>query len=69
MCNLHIDEVTSTLLVPVILFSPDRLNITDRALVKRFQEKYATLLRKYMNWRYGTERTDNIYPKTFTSNC
>jgi hypothetical protein len=63
MCNLHIDEVTSTLLVPVILFSPDRLNIKDLDLVKRLQEKYATLLRKYMNWRYGVEQTDMIYPK------
>ncbi len=63
MCNLHIDEVTSTLLVPVILFSPDRLNIQNLELVKRLQEKYATLLRKYMNWRYGNERTDIIYPK------
>jgi hypothetical protein len=63
MCNLHIDEVTSTLLVPIILFSPDRLNLKDLELVKRLQEKYATLLRKYMNWRYGVEQTDIIYPK------
>jgi hypothetical protein len=63
MCNLHIDEVTSTLLVPIILFSPDRLNIKDLDLVKRLQEKYATILRKYMNWRYGIEQTDIIYPK------
>ncbi|CAF1963911.1 unnamed protein product [Rotaria magnacalcarata] len=63
MCNLHVDEVTSTLLVPVILFSPDRLNINDLTLVKRLQEKYVTLLRKYMNWRYGIEQTDSIYPK------
>jgi len=63
MCNLHIDEVTSTLLVPIILFSPDRLNLKDLDLVKRLQEKYATLLRKYMNWRYGIEQTDIIYPK------
>jgi hypothetical protein len=32
-------------------------------LVKRLQVKYASLLRKYMNWRYGVEHTDNIYPK------
>jgi hypothetical protein len=63
MCNLHIDEVASTLLVPIILFSPDRLNIKDLDLVKRLQEKYATLLRKYMNWRYGIEQADLIYPK------
>jgi hypothetical protein len=63
MSNLHIDEVTSTLLVPIILFSPDRSNIIDLDLVKRLQEKYATILRKYMNWRYGIEQTDNIYPK------
>jgi hypothetical protein len=63
MSNLHIDEVTSTLLVPIILFSPDRSNIIDLDLVKRLQEKYATVLRKYMNWRYGIEQTDNIYPK------
>ncbi|CAF0716398.1 unnamed protein product [Adineta steineri] len=63
MCNLRVDEVTSTLLVPVILFSPDRLNIKDIDLVKRLQEKYATILRKYMNWRYGVEHTDKIYPK------
>jgi hypothetical protein len=63
MSNLHVDEVTSTLLVPIILFSPDRLNIKDLDLVKRLQEQYASLLRKYMNWRYGLEQTDNIYPK------
>ncbi|CAF3753277.1 unnamed protein product [Rotaria sp. Silwood1] len=63
MCNLHVDEVTSTLLAPIILFSPDRLNINDLNLVKRLQEKYATILRKYMNWRYGVEQTENIYPK------
>ncbi len=63
MCNLHIDEVTSTLLVPVILFSPDRTNIKDLELVKCLQIKYVTLLRKYMNWRYGNEQTENIYPK------
>jgi hypothetical protein len=63
MCNLHVDEVTSTLLVPVILFSPDRTNIKDLELVKCLQIKYVTLLRKYMNWRYGNEQTENIYPK------
>ena len=63
MCNLHIDEVTSTLLVPVILFSPDRSNIEDLDLVKRLQVKYVTLLKKYMNWRYGCEATEHIYPK------
>jgi hypothetical protein len=63
MCNLHVDEVTSTLLLPVILFSPDRSNIKDFELVKRLQIKYVTLLRKYMNWRYGIEQTEDIYPK------
>ena len=63
MCNLHVDEVTSTLLVPVILFSPDRSNIKDLDLVKRLQVKYVTLLKKYMNWRYGCEQTELIYPK------
>jgi len=63
MCHLHVDEVTSTLLVPVILFSPDRSNIKDLDLVKRLQIKYVTLLQKYMNWRYGIEQTENIYPK------
>ena len=63
MSNLNIDEVTSTLLVPVILFSPDRSNIVDLDSVKHLQIKYVSLLRKYMQWRYGTERAENIYPK------
>ena len=63
MCNLNVDEVTSTLLAPVILFSPDRPNIKDLDLVKRLQVKYATVLRKYMNWRYSVEYTDSVYPK------
>lgn len=63
MCNLEVDEVTSTLLAPVILFSPDRSNIVDLKLVKSFQVKYVSLLQKYMNWRYGVEVTENIYPK------
>ena len=63
MCNLGIDEITSTLLTPVILFSPDRLNVNDRTLVGRLQEKYAMLLRKYINWSHGTEQTEDIYSK------
>ncbi|CAF3052897.1 unnamed protein product [Rotaria sp. Silwood2] len=63
MCNLEVDEVTSTLLAPVILFSPDRSNITDLDLVKRLQIKYVTLIQKYMYWRYGVDHTENIYPK------
>jgi len=63
MCNLHIDEVTSTLLAPVILFSPDRSNIKDLDLVQRLQIKYVRLIGKYMNWRYGIELAENIYPK------
>lgn len=63
MCDLQIDEVTSTLLVPVILFSPDRPNIKDIEAVKRLQVKYVTILRKYMLWRYGKEKTENVYPK------
>jgi hypothetical protein len=63
MCNLNVDEVTSTLLAPVILFSPDRPNIQDLDLVKHLQVKYAAVLRKYMNWRYSVEHTDNIYPR------
>ncbi|CAF3579699.1 unnamed protein product [Rotaria sordida] len=63
MCNLEVDEVTSTLLAPVILFSPDRSNIVDRDLVERLQIKYVTLIQKYMHWRYGVEHTEDIYPK------
>jgi len=63
MCSLNIDEITSTLLVPVMLFSPDRLGIQELDLVKRLQEKYALLLKKYMCWRYGVEQTEIIYPK------
>jgi len=63
MCNLNVDEVTSTLLAPIILFSPDRPNIKELDLVKRLQIKYVSVLRKYMNWRYGIEHTDRIYPK------
>ncbi|CAF4693729.1 unnamed protein product [Rotaria sp. Silwood1] len=63
MCNLEVDEVTSTLLAPVILFSPDRSNINDLDLVKSLQIKYVTLIQKYMYWRYGIEHTENIYPK------
>ena len=63
MCDLHIDEVTSTLLAPVILFSPDRSNIKDLELVKRLQIKYVNLINKYMNWRYGVQQAEKIYPK------
>lgn len=63
MCNLQIDEVASTLLVPILLFSPDRSNIKDLELVKRLQSKYVTLANRYMNWRYGPQDTEVIFPK------
>ncbi|CAF3922357.1 unnamed protein product, partial [Didymodactylos carnosus] len=29
MCNLYTDEVSTILIVPIILFSPDRANLVD----------------------------------------
>lgn len=63
MCQLHVDEVTTTLLVPLLLFSPDRSNIIDLDSVKRLQIKYAQLVLKYMRWRYGVDKAEQIYPK------
>ncbi|CAF0823886.1 unnamed protein product [Didymodactylos carnosus] len=63
MCNLYTDEVSTILLIPIIIFSPDRSNLNDIKLVNQLQIKYSCLLRKYMNWRYGIEQTDQIYPK------
>ena len=63
MCDLHVDEVTTTLLLPLLLFSPDRSNVVELDLVKRLQTKYAQLVLKYMRWRYGVEKADQLYPK------
>ncbi|UJR16421.1 hypothetical protein I4U23_003323 [Adineta vaga] len=63
MSDLHVDEVTSTLLIPVILFSPDRSNIKDLDLVKRLQIKYVALIHKYIKWRYGAQHAEKLYPK------
>jgi len=63
MCQLHVDEVATTLLVPLLLFSPDRSNVIDLKLVKQLQTKYAQLILKYMNWRYGVTKAEEIFPK------
>ncbi|RNA42264.1 thyroid hormone receptor beta isoform X3 [Brachionus plicatilis] len=64
MNELSIDEATLILFLPLILFSPDRRDLADRAAILRTQAKYSLLLKKYMVWKFGlNENTTRVYNK------
>lgn len=62
VCELEADQATLVLLISIILFSPDRAELKNRAHVVLVQSKYMFLLKKYMIWKYGrTEDTIKQY--------
>jgi nuclear receptor subfamily 1 group I len=61
--KLHLDETTNILLALIVLLSSDREGLIDSELVQKEQEKYLLLLKSYMNWRYGTNKSSILYPK------
>ena len=57
MAELKMDEATVILLLPLILFAPDRRNLVNKKRVAQLQSNYSFILKKYMIWKYGK----NIY--------
>lgn len=53
MMEMRIDEATLILILPLILFSPDRRDLKNRHKIYINQAKYSYLLKKYMIWKYG----------------
>ncbi|XP_054168070.1 thyroid hormone receptor beta-like [Oppia nitens] len=60
---LNLDEPTFTMLTLVILLTSDREGLTASQLVQKEQEKYLLLMKAYMNWRYGSQRSSLLFPK------
>jgi hypothetical protein len=56
MSELRIDEPTLILMLPLILFAPDRRNLKDRHLIRSIQSSYSHLLKKYVYWKYGADQ-------------
>ena len=61
--RLRLDEPTYTLLTLIVLLSSDRESLIDSHAVQREQETYLILLKKYMNWKYGSKMSSLLYPK------
>ncbi len=62
MHDLKIDEATLILVLPLILFSPDRLNLVNKKRVAELQSQYSLILKKYMIWKYGKSHTIKLFP-------
>jgi hypothetical protein len=52
MSDLELDEATVILLLPLILFAPDRRELKERRRVYQLQAKYSHILRKYLYWKH-----------------
>lgn len=63
MKSLQLNEATLMLLKMVVLFSSDRIGLTDTVSITKEQEFYTDLLHRYMRWWYGEENAKIIYPK------
>lgn len=62
MMEMRIDEATLILILPLILFSPDRRDLKNRHKIYLNQAKYSYLLKKYMIWKYGlNQETIKLY--------
>jgi len=62
MHELDIDEATLILILPLILFSPDRPNLINKKRVTQLQGQYSLILKKYMIWKYGKPHTNKLFP-------
>jgi hypothetical protein len=61
MQTLKVDEPTVMLLLMVVLFYPDTV-VKESGKVVEAEEKYLSLLEKYVNWRYGPKRGPRLFP-------
>lgn len=61
--DMKADETVLILLLIISLFSPDRPNIVDKHYVACEQEKYAMLLRRYMESKHPLAVVKHNYPK------
>ena len=63
MSMLRVDEATIILMLPLILFAPDRRELHDRRKIFQIQTKYSFILKKYLLWKYGKVDCEKIYNK------
>lgn len=63
--NLGADEPTIMLLVLVVLFS-SRPGVSRPDLVDNFQTRYTSLLKRYVDWRYGPGQSQKLFNKLLT---
>ena len=63
MSEMRLDEASLILLLPLILFCPDRRNLRDRKRIAHLQANYSLLLKKYLVWKYGKPEADKFFPK------
>lgn len=61
--ELQLDEATLILVLPLILFSPDRRNLKNKKQISKHQENYSFILKKYMVWKYGKSQTTKLFPQ------
>jgi hypothetical protein len=64
MNDLDIDETTLILYIPLILFSPDRRELINRERILKIQNKYSSLLYKYLYFKY--DKQVDVVNKIFT---
>ena len=66
--KLEIDEPVIMLLVLIVLFNPERINLKKPELIEITQSHYTTLLEQYVQWRYGSKRI-HMFGKLMTKLC
>lgn len=64
--KLGADEATIMLLILIVLFTPERAGLQHTEIVASAQNRYSTLLRHYMNWRYGPRKAPIVFSKLLT---
>lgn len=63
--RLGVDEATIMLLVLVVLFT-SRPSLSRPDLVENRQIYYSSLLKRYVDWRFGADHSQNLFNKLLT---
>lgn len=66
--EMEFDEPVIILLILIVLFNPERLNLKKADFIEKTQFYYTTLLEDYVKWRYDANRSQ-MFGKLLTKLC
>ena len=61
--KLDVDEPTIMLLILIVLFTPEQAGLERADAIAAIQDRYSSILQRYVNWRYGPSQGPIAFAK------